>query len=149
MSTYINAIEYQKLITERNLNQLIQDDVTLLDETEMIAIDEMKASLCQRFDTEVLFAAGAAAGYPQVAMYLCDIVLYHLHSRLSPQRVPELRERRYMEATKWLKNVREGELCPALPEKAPVIDSDTGEEQIPEGTKMSVDSIYQRKNYRY
>jgi hypothetical protein len=42
--------------------------------------------------------------------------LYHLHSRVNPKSVPELRAQRYDDALSWLKRVSRGELTPALPE---------------------------------
>lgn len=145
MSTYIDVVTYQRAITEKNLNQLIEDDLALLDETELVGIREMSAYLCQRFDTQALFDQGMATVYPEVAMYLVDIVLYHLLPRLSPAKVSEMRAQRYRDAHKWLERVREGELCPDLPKPAA---ADQQAEQTEDGPFIMT-SIYERKNYRY
>lgn len=64
---------------------------------------------------------------PQVVMYLIDILLYHLHSRINPRNIPELRNIRYdgngpMQiggAIGWLKNVQKGKVSLALNEIQP------------------------------
>ena len=41
-------------------------------------------------------------------MYLIDIVLYHLHCRIAPQNIPELRQNRYDDAKAFLMDVAKG-----------------------------------------
>jgi phage gp36-like protein len=50
-----------------------------------------------------------------LVLYLVDIVLYHLHSRLSPRNVPENRFLRYETAINWLKAISKGSLLIDLP----------------------------------
>lgn len=45
----------------------------------------------------------------QMVNYLIDVVLYHLHSRISPRNIPELRVKRYDDAIAWLKQCAKGE----------------------------------------
>lgn len=52
---------------------------------------------------------------PQMVLYLCDIVLFHLHSRIAPRNIPELRVKRYDAAIEWLKMCATGEVTPNLP----------------------------------
>jgi len=51
----------------------------------------------------------------QMVLYLCDIVLYHLHSRIAPRNIPELRVKRYDDAIAWLKMCADGSITPNLP----------------------------------
>lgn len=44
----------------------------------------------------------------QILMYSIDIALFHLHSRIAPRNIPELRENRYNSAITWLKNAAKG-----------------------------------------
>jgi signal peptidase I len=63
----------------------------------------------------------------QIVMYLLDITLYHLHSRINPRNVPDLRKERYdgNNATQnggaiaWLKRVASGDLTADLPSILP------------------------------
>jgi hypothetical protein len=51
----------------------------------------------------------------QMVLYLCDLVLYHLHARIAPRNIPELRVKRYDDAIEWLKMCAEGNVTPNLP----------------------------------
>jgi len=51
----------------------------------------------------------------QMVLYTCDIVLYHLHARIAPRNIPELRVKRYDDSIAWLKMCAEGAITPNLP----------------------------------
>jgi hypothetical protein len=63
----------------------------------------------------------------QIVMYLVDITLYHLHSRINPRQIPDLRKERYDGnnpqqnggAIAWLKRVAAGDLTADLPNIIP------------------------------
>lgn len=50
-----------------------------------------------------------------IKMYLIDVVLYHLHGRINPRNIPELRLTRRDEAINWLKMINEGKITVDLP----------------------------------
>ena len=62
-----------------------------------------------------------------IVMYLIDVTLYHLHSRINPRNVPDLRKERYNGnsptdsggALAWLKRVASGDVTADLPNIAP------------------------------
>ena len=56
----------------------------------------------------------------QIVLYMIDITLYHLHSRINPRQIPELRGMRYTEARSWLKMVASGSITANLVEILPV-----------------------------
>ena len=51
----------------------------------------------------------------QMLLYFIDITLYHVHSRIAPRNIPDLRVKRYDDAINWLKMCAKGEVTPALP----------------------------------
>jgi hypothetical protein len=51
----------------------------------------------------------------QMVMYFADITLYHLHARIAPRNIPELRITRYEAAIDWLKMCAKGDVTPNLP----------------------------------
>jgi hypothetical protein len=51
----------------------------------------------------------------QLLMYAMDMVLYHVHSRIAPNNIPQLRQTRYNNAISWLQKVGRGELAAELP----------------------------------
>lgn len=56
---------------------------------------------------EIYFVAGDNRSQ-QTVTYMIDIVLYHLHSRIAPRNIPQLRIDRYKDAKEWLDGVADG-----------------------------------------
>lgn len=52
-----------------------------------------------------------------VSSYCRDIALWHVHARINPRMIPEIREDRYAEAMAWLDAIRDGSESPDLPLK--------------------------------
>jgi phage gp36-like protein len=50
----------------------------------------------------------------QMVMIMIDIALYHLHSRISPRNIPDLRVKRYDEAVTWLHSAGTGKITANL-----------------------------------
>jgi hypothetical protein len=48
----------------------------------------------------------------QMETLMADIALYHIHSRIAPRNVPELREIRYKRALEWLMDAAKGNVTP-------------------------------------
>lgn len=55
----------------------------------------------------------------QLVVVMVDIVLYHLHTRIAPQNIPELRVLRYRSAQRWLNDANKGNITPNLPLTTP------------------------------
>lgn len=55
----------------------------------------------------------------QMVLYMIDIALYHVHSRIAPNNIPQLRYDRYTNAIAWLKMCAEGNVTPNLPKIQP------------------------------
>lgn len=51
----------------------------------------------------------------QLVTYAVDIVLYHVHKRIAPQNIPDLRVKAYDDACLWLKSCAKGSVSPNLP----------------------------------
>lgn len=51
----------------------------------------------------------------QMVTYVIDLVLYHVHSRIAPRNIPDLRVKRYDDARAWFKACAKGDVTPALP----------------------------------
>lgn len=55
----------------------------------------------------------------QMVQYMIDVCLYHIHSRIAPRNIPQLRVDRRDEAVKWLKMAGDGSITASLPIKQP------------------------------
>jgi phage gp36-like protein len=97
------------------LDKITNQDTYILPTVEAIAITEVSAYLSSKYDTVQVFATVGTARNPLLCMLVIDILLYHLHSRLNPNQVPDIRKVRYDEAKKMLEDVAEGKLSLALP----------------------------------
>jgi hypothetical protein len=62
-------------------------------------------------------------------MIMCDLMLFHLHSPLNGRNIPELRQKRYDDAMKWLTQVKDGKL---VPKGLPVKEDDPDDENAGE-----------------
>lgn len=68
--------------------------------------------------------------HPLLVMYLVDIALYHLSSKVDPRQVPDIRLQRREDAVRWLRDLAAGK----------VIDPNLPMVQEPEGTGFKVHS---------
>lgn len=77
-------------------------------------------------DDDTIWTAGDNRNQ-QIILYLLDITLYHLHSRINPRNIPDLRKERYdgNNATQnggaiaWMKRVASGDITADLPQILP------------------------------
>jgi len=69
--------------------------------------------------TDALFYALGDARSQQMVQTMIDVTLYHIHSRIAPKNIPDLRVKRYDDAKKWLKMCYMGDVTPNLLVKTP------------------------------
>ncbi len=117
MSAFLNQTDYKSLVQDHILAQVLANDYDILDEAEMMALSEMESYLSGRFNVQTIFAATGTERHRAILMYAMDMTLYHLHSRVSPRNISQLRVDRYNRAIEWLEKVVTGELSPDLPIK--------------------------------
>lgn len=74
----------------------------------------------------------------QIVMYLIDITLYHLHSRINPRNIPDLRKERYDGnnpqqnggAIAWLKRCASGDVTADIPNILPTTGLSISSQQL-------------------
>ncbi|MCS6821697.1 MAG: DUF1320 domain-containing protein [Microscillaceae bacterium] len=112
---WLTEQDLRKQIRGSVLAQIIEQDASLLHEAELATLAEIESYLRQRFDVAQIWATTAEQRNGLLVMYAVDILLYHLHSRINPNQIPEIRVKRYDDALEWLKAVSKATLSPALP----------------------------------
>jgi phage gp36-like protein len=112
---FISAADFSAQIKPGILNQLIDNDSTILDAAIAMGEEELWSYLSPRFDADAVLAAIDPDRNAMVLNCAVDITLYHLHSRVTPNQVPGVRKDRYDAAIDWLKGVASGEINPRLP----------------------------------
>lgn len=119
MARFLKDEDYKKQIRDWIRNVITYNDSNVQADCELAAQCEMETYLSSRYDVALIFSATQLATdrNPLIILYLIDITLYHLHSNISPDTVPELRLTRYKAAIDWLKAVAMEKLSPVLPPK--------------------------------
>lgn len=111
---YLTLNDFKNQIQDVNLQQIINNDTGVLDAASLLAIAESRSYLIQKYDIDAELVKTTTARDSQFLAYCIDIALYHLHCRISPRNIPQLRETRYNNAIDWLKMCGRGEVTPAL-----------------------------------
>ena len=112
--SYLTNKDFSLLIQDVNLQQIINENEAIRQQAELTAIGEARSYLIQKYLFDEELAKTGNARDPQLLNYIIDIALYHLHSRISPRNIPELRITRYKNAIAWLKMCALGNVTPKL-----------------------------------
>lgn len=115
---FLKETDFRSIIRDNVLDDVIHSDKTLLEDGEAKALAEMQSYLNINYDVSSIFSKSGNSRSQVIIMYLVDMVLYHLHSRINPRQIPDIRSERYEQAIDWLKKVSRGQLAPDLPERA-------------------------------
>ena len=113
--SWIQDIDFRKQIKQDMLERIIEGDPSIITEAELSALTEIESYLSARYNMAAVWATEGADRNALLVMYAVDIILYHIHSRLNPRQVPDIRADRYDAAIKWLSAVNKGNLSAALP----------------------------------
>lgn len=101
------------------MQQIINTNEAIRDQANLLAISEARSYLIQKYDIDLELTKTGAARDQQILSTIIDISLFHLHSRIAPRNIPELRQTRYDNAIAWLKMCAFGEITPALQKLVP------------------------------
>lgn len=133
MSFLVQA-DFREVIKNDLLEQIIEDHTASLTESTETAIEEMASYLSSRYNVEQIFNKTGDDRHKLMVLFGIDIALYHLHARIDPIQVPDIRKDRYKNATDSLKMIASGEMNPVgLP---PLFDE---EGNVETGSKFGSD----------
>lgn len=111
---YITTPDWINAIQDVNLQQLINNNSAIQAASALLAIAEARSYLVQKFDVDAELAKTGTARDAQMVSTIIDIAIYHLHKRISPRNIPELRLTQYENAVAWLKMCAFGDVMPNL-----------------------------------
>lgn len=143
METFIQDTDYNKTIRNQVLSIVTQADPDTRLDAELTAQEEIESYLRVRYNVGALFSLNQEVDDRKkiIVMYTVDIALYHLHSNITPDNIPEIRYLRYNRAIEWLKKVADGKLSPDLP----LIET-TEDDEFPNGGSQT---FYGGSNDKY
>lgn len=113
---FLEETDFNTVIDPDRLLEVTENDGTMLDALELMAMGEMTGYLNVRFDPTKCFEV-TPERIPIIVQMMVDIVLYHAHSRIMPDNIPTLRVDRYKNAIVWCEKVADGFINPVLPIK--------------------------------
>ncbi len=119
---FLNTNDYKPQIRQE-IKSVISNDPTVWSQSELTAQEEVTSYLRNRYDVTEVFNKTGSGRNPLIVMYMVDVVLYHIHSRIAPRNIPEVRIVRYEQAVEFLKRVNKGSILPDLP----LLKNDKGE----------------------
>lgn len=136
-------------VAENDFLQVIdQDDLDVLktggdlNRSIIKAVEEVASYLAVDYDTDAIFDADEPIESEILKGYIVDIALYHLHARINPRQIPDIRVQRRDDAVKWLSNVANPRTNITAPKNLP--RRDYGENR---GSDISWGSRPKRQNY--
>lgn len=134
--TFLTDTDYEVQIRNWVKQIITQYKTDVLLQAELAAQAEMESYLRQRYDVTSIFSQVGNNRNALIVLYMIDIALYHLHSNISADNIPELRIIRYNAAKDWLKAVSKGDISPDLPENISDDENDdTGFQAVEFGSR--------------
>lgn len=111
---YLTNEDYYFKIQQSNLNQITNNTSSVVDQASLLSEATLRSYLIQTYDIDTEFGLTASARATELVNYGVDIALYHIHTRIAPNNIPELRVNNYNTAITWLKMVATGQLNVAI-----------------------------------
>lgn len=105
---FITDADYKIFIKGTTLQAVTDAGEAEIGICENIAQAEITSYLRTRYNMAVEFAKAGNERFPLLVMYMVDITLYHLHSRIPGRQVPQTRIDRYNIAKDWLERAQAG-----------------------------------------
>ena len=105
MSAFILNADYDQIIEDDVMEDLINLEPSVRERTEKTAISRVASYLNSRYDTVEIFNKTGDDRHDDVVWAVLNITLYLLHQRLHPNAVPEHRADAYNETKRWLNDV--------------------------------------------
>lgn len=111
---FIEQSDLERYIDPYDLNQIIQDDATVVPGAIDDGVEYAKEKLRQRFDVEFEFAQELGDRNNQLLKQTIAVVLFYICERLPTDVLPENRENAFIRADEWLSNCGSGKIMPNL-----------------------------------
>lgn len=132
---FLTETDYEVQIRNWVKQIITQYKTDVLHQAELAAQAEMESYLRQRYDVAQIYSRQDEERNALIVLYMIDITLYHLHSNISADNIPELRIIRYNSAKEWLKAVAKGDVSPDLPENVQDQDESSGFQSVEFGSR--------------
>ena len=105
---FIDKTDLTRYVDSSTIDQLTDNDDTLVDEAILDAQDRVKEIIQSRYDIDAEFAKLTTARHRSLLKHTINIAIYFLFQRLYTNVLPEGRIEAFEQAETWLKDVYAG-----------------------------------------
>ena len=105
---FIERSDLEIYIEARELDQITEDNPTVIDEAIKDAIEYVAEMLRHRFDTDDEFSKVSPNRHRQLLKQTIAVAIFYINERIPTDVLPESREMAYDRAVEWLKEVQTG-----------------------------------------
>ena len=112
---FLELSDFDSRIRSENLLNILDDDLSILDDSEALAIDYTIGFISGRYDTDEIFAQTGTDRSPLVVSFLLSFILSDIHSRINTRNVPERVQNDYERDSELLERINAQEFTPNLP----------------------------------
>lgn len=126
---YITENDLKLSIPQKRMNMIIDDETTLLDYAELIALATVRDALYPYYDVDAIFSLSGTSRKAQVTNWVINLMIYHIYDRIPDKLVPDRVIKNYDDTRKILKEISDGKHSVMLPLLEVDVDGD-GENDI-------------------
>lgn len=112
---FVTEEELRSVAYSYQLEQIVENDVTILHMAISAAIEEARGYLSARYNADAAFAATGADRNPLLVEITKDIALWYIIRLSNVDIIYEPVKERYDRAVQWLDRVARGTITPDLP----------------------------------
>lgn len=125
---FLTDADLDQTIKADHLLQVLDGDAAAKDEAEKTAIAQVEDYLSEIYNTNAIFAATGNNRHKSIIRIVMALMLYHLHKRIDPTMIPEIRRVEYEDAIAELQKIHDGRISP---KGLPLIDENGDGEPDP------------------
>ena len=111
---FITTNDLKTFVKDNVINDITENDSTLIDSIEMISIQTIDSYIGHYYDTDTEWKKTGTDRNTYLIQLIIDIMLYHLSTRLTPTQIPETRQLRYNNVILYLKDIASGKIVPQI-----------------------------------
>lgn len=112
---FLTEEELRSVAYSYQLEQIVENDTTILHMAINAAVEEVRGYLSSRYDTRAVFAAAGDSRNPLVLEITKDIALWYIIRLSNVDILYQPVKERYDRAVQWLDRVAAGRITPELP----------------------------------
>jgi hypothetical protein len=112
--------DYKVYVTEKRLNMILEDQLSILEEAELTAQQVIDDHLYPYYDTPVIF--GAINDHRSVKRWIMVITIYLVYERIPDALVPERVVKNYDDVLNTLSRISDGKGVVNLPRLTHAVD---------------------------